>query len=96
MALFCHRCKACDQRFETTSNATNVCPACGGADCVVRDYRSESQSTHIPSYMSSKNTTSRSDFLPSAKDFEKPGDADGSKGLAEWKDTHQLKNSRWV
>ena len=65
---------------------------------MTRDIKTElrSQSTHIPLHMSSRNTSSKSDFLPSEKDFEAPGDPDGSKGMKEWKDTHKLKGSTWV
>jgi hypothetical protein len=64
---------------------------------MVRNYRTEllTQSTHIPAYMRA-GAGVKSDFLPSEKDFEKPGDADGSKGMADWKNTHKLKGSTWV
>ncbi len=59
-----------------------------------RNYRVEFD-THtwaVPSHMSAKNTTSRADFLPGPKDFEGPTDHDGSKGMTEWKSTHQRKD----
>lgn len=56
---------------------------------VRRDYKSENAGFFIPSHMSSKNTSSWGDFLPSAKDFESPTDPDGAKGIEQWNETHQ-------
>ena len=43
---------------------------------------------HIPMHMSSKNTSNKSDFLPTTKDYESPTDPTGEKGFKAWKDDH--------
>ncbi len=65
---------------------------------MVRDYSAEfdSHSFHIPVHMQSRNTSSKSDFLPSTKDFESPTDPTGEKGMKDWKDTHIRKGFREV
>lgn len=75
------------------------CPICVCGETMVRDYRTEwkSQAVVIPPYMSSRNTTQKSDFLPEAKDFESPDDPTGENGMKEWKDTHEPTNKKaWV
>lgn len=93
--VYCFRCKVCGA---TNEQNTREQPNCHCGEVMVRDYKTElnSQTHFIPLHMSARNTSNKSDFLPSPKDFEKPGDSDGSKGMKEWKDTHKPVNSRWV
>lgn len=99
MATYSFKCGMCDNKLDATrAVGDNRPPVCQCGTTMNRDLRREwdSQEVHIPVHMSAKNTSNKSDFLPSAKDFEAPGDSDGSKGMKEWKDTHKLKGSTWI
>lgn len=94
MAIFCYKCKECDERFMDQTHGLSKCPYCGKI-AVVRDYKAETKTTLIPAYMRA-GASDKSDFLPSEKDFESPTDPTGEKGMKEWKDTHKVKGSTWV
>lgn len=90
-------CKNCDTKQEVERRGGDTRPpVCHCGTITVRDYKTEwsSQRVHIPLHMSSRNTSVKSDFLPSEKDFESPEDPTGSKGMKEWKDTHQVKGHK--
>lgn len=91
MAVYSFKCVACGHRTdEQRGMGESSSPVCMCGERMERDWHREwkSQSTHIPLHMSSRNTSQKSDFLPSTKDFESPTDPTGEKGMKEWKDTH--------
>lgn len=93
---YCYKCKACGAVYTEGYGAQEApCPACGAAS-VVRDWRTElgTKQFHIPLHMSSKNTTSKSDFLPDAKFFEGPDDPSGERHMKDWKENHTLKGHK--
>lgn len=63
-----------------------------------RNYKADFASAQffVPGYMASWNTTSRSDFLPTTKDFESPTDPTGENGMKKWKDDHVRKGFREI
>lgn len=96
MATYCFICPACGLEFEATERMPTS--HCDGVD-PKRNFKKElnSQYVYLPVHMQSRVDVRASDVLPSAKDFEAPGDTDGSKGFAEWKKTVKPKHkSRWV
>lgn len=92
MAIYCYVDLEDGTRFQSEQHGLEK------TENVRRDYKTElnSHSVFIPMHMSSKNTSNKSDFLPSAKDFENHGDPTGENGMKEWKDTHQVVGSRWI
>lgn len=93
---YCFKCNVCGNKVEVTNR--NRHPVCHCGTTMVRDYRTEldSQSVFIPLHMSSRNTSSKTDFLPTTKDFEGPSDPTGENGMKDWKDTHQRVGFREV
>lgn len=99
MATYSFKCGMCDRTRDTDRSVGDTRPpVCECGTTMTRDYQTEwkTQAVHIPMHMSSRNTSNKSDFLPSEKDFESPTDPSGEKGMKEWKDTHKLKGSTWV
>lgn len=94
--MYCWKCKVCNHRFISEHREGEGCALDHDFEWCVRDYKAERASTHIPMHMSARNTSNKSDFLPSAKDFESPTDPTGEKGMQTWKDTHKPVNSTWV
>lgn len=93
--IYCFRCPDCKEDVEVQTREPD--PHCTSP--LVRDYNREfkSQSVAIPVHMQSRVNVSRNDVLPTAKDFEAPGDTDGSKGMANWEKTHAPVNRKaWV
>ena len=92
MFTYCYMCDTCDNKKTLTVRTQATLCDCGNQ--MRRDYPQEwkTQSVHIPLHMSSRNTTNKSDFLPSTKDFESPTDPTGEKGMDNWKATHTLKS----
>lgn len=83
--------------YDCASGHEFVSPTYGLTRCeqhpdepVRRNYRREGASFHVPMHMSSRNTSNKSDFLPTTKDFESPQDPTGERGMDNWKATHQL------
>ena len=85
---YCYKCQSCGAITETQSLIAPRCPTNSRA-YMVRDYRTENAGFYIPGYMKSSNTSDKDDFLPTAKDFEKPGDPDGGNGIREWNENHE-------
>lgn len=103
MAIYCFKCVNCGAPFEfttrTPSPADHLPDACCTYSVLQRDYKRElaSQYTFIPLHMKSTVDVSRSDVLPDQKDFEQPGDSDGSKGYQKWKDSVEpVHKTAWV
>ena len=94
VAKYSFQCNACDNGIIVEGSIKDgppthkLCPACGAT--MNRNYRADfqSQDMHIPMHMSSKNTSNKSDFLPTTKDYESPTDPTGEKGFKAWKDDH--------
>lgn len=94
MANYTFKCSDCNYQFilsasihDGPADAPN-CPNCGAV--ARRNLRAdlEGQRVHIPMHMSARNTSNKTDFLPSTKDFESPTDPTGEKGMKKWKDEH--------
>jgi hypothetical protein len=104
MATFCYKCKSCGTRFNGTTPGTAgemdlPCVVCGGA--ITRDYKAEGVGVNVAMLRDTRDGTSAYDrvFLPDNKDFAGPKDPDGTKGMREWRDTHQPRDTnhapRW-
>lgn len=107
MATYIFKCKLCPARA-STDNRENVITCKGFSephgDCVmVRDYRSEGVGIAVQQLRDERNAGGRKDydnlFLPDNKDFQGPGDPDGNKGMRQWREEHQPKDTnkrpRW-
>lgn len=73
----------------STSREAPFCGSCGSFS-VRRDYQAEAVGLGSGVKMSRDGTLGDQArmFLPEAKDFAKPGDPDGIKGLNNWNETH--------
>ncbi len=91
MATYCFRCRGCGESWEDSVVGPHYCPF----PDVIRDYRAESVGMAVVSLARERErggpSAVRDLFLPTAKDLAGPHDPDGSKGIAEWNDTHDPK-----
>ena len=100
MATYCYKCPVCDQRLGLpTRSEALVCGPCFVSDGEVvylkRDYKSENVGAALVQLKRERErggpSAVRDLFLPTAKDFQGPGDPDGAKGLRTWADEHEPK-----
>lgn len=94
MATYCHSCKNCGYSVQLVGIQVwgdSPCPACG-VDAMRRDYRAEGVGVQVVQLQRERERGGRAavrdTFLPTAKDFESPGDPDGSKGIRNWAEEH--------
>jgi hypothetical protein len=94
VATYCYRCKGCGASFNVPTHGLEEtpCPTCGSC-CLTRDYRAENVGVATVVLKNEREMGSKYKdlFLPSNKDFAGPGDPDGTKGMRNWRETHQPK-----
>ena len=94
MATYVYRCPDCDWSYESREYiiAENRPIHCDFP--VVRDYRAEGVGIGAGVRVSRTGTTQDLAhlFLPTNDEFKGPGDPDGTKGMREWRETHQPKD----
>jgi hypothetical protein len=91
---FCFKCVECGARFEQRER--EPAPACIRHELyMVRDYKAEGVGIGSGVRVSRDGTVSEQakQFLPDNSEFAGPGDPDGTKGMREWHETHQPKES---
>jgi hypothetical protein len=97
VALYVFKCQSCSLRAETTDRLAVITCELGDGDHgqMVRDYRAEGVGVAVQQLKNEREAggTKAHDalFLPTNKDFAGPGDPDGTKGMRQWRDTHQPK-----
>jgi hypothetical protein len=93
MATYVFRCDSCRTRWELTDRDAPGCFNCGAR--LVRDYRAENVGVAVESLKQERENGGKEGlkrlFLPHNDDFKGPGDPDGTKGMREWRETHQPK-----
>ena len=94
MAVYSYRCKSCGEPYEEVKplGQASVLVYCDCGLAMARDYAAERVNVG-PAVGSTQRDRKASDqrdlFLPTRKDFEKPGDPDGSKGVKHWNRRHE-------
>lgn len=94
MATYCYRCTACEATAQLHLRDLTYCHKCAG-QTMVRDYRAENAGIAVEGLKQEREMGAEARkrlFLPHNDDFKGPSDPDGSKGMREWRDTHQPKN----
>lgn len=89
MATYCFTCPTCGTTRETVSREVQVCPQL--CDEMVRDYRAESVGVSIRNLRQEREHTvaeRAAGMLPSNEDYKSASDPDGTKGIREWRETH--------
>jgi len=102
LATYCFRCRNCGAvtTASTQSMGQYVC-YCGSS--WVRDYRAENVGVAVQMLKDEREAGGRAGydnlFLPNNDDFKGKGDPDGTKGMRNWRETHQPKDTnhkpRW-
>lgn len=91
--VYCFTCRDCGFQCELNSREVPGCYQCGGD--LLRDWRREAVGVGAGVRVSRDGTDHERArlFLPSNDEFKGPDDPDGTKGMREWHDTHQPKES---
>jgi hypothetical protein len=100
MATYCFRCPECGTPFTDSTNEVTI--TCYGPEEwnhapveARRDYRAENVGVAVEQLKQERELGGRDAykrlFLPHNDDFKGPGDPDGTKGMREWRETHQPK-----
>lgn len=101
MATFLFRCGTCGTRFnaatpDLSGETLLPCIVCMSFD-LKRDWRGEAVGVNVGNLKREREGGGKEAqkrlFLPSNDDFKGPGDPDGTKGMREWRDTHQPRPS---
>jgi len=97
MALFLFKCRLCPTRSETTNREADIeCSNGHTPSPMVRNWRGESVGVSVGNLRNERNEGKdglKRMFLPHNDDFKGPGDPDGTRGMAEWRETHQPRPS---
>ncbi len=107
MATYCYYCPACGLESTAGDRETRVCGPCLIQDQKVveikRDYKAERVGFNGLAELRRQRETGtdglsgkkamRDLFLPTAKEMAKPGDPTGQKGLHEWNEKHEPRES---
>lgn len=95
MATYCFRCPDCGATTDQERREPAPSCFCLGRPQMDRDYRAESVGVAVANLKHEREAGGKDGykrlFLPHNDDFKGPGDPDGTKGMREWRETHQPK-----